>query len=247
MRRHHHRRASRSQLLNPPSKLHTLCGIETTRGLIEDQHLRIMEDRAREPDALPVALRQVSNPAVDHFVEAYSLADALHRLTRFLHALESSRIAQHLPHRHVLIERDPLGQIPQLRLGAQRRGRHGVSIDEHLTFGRRQRAAQHTHRGRFARAVDAQQTHDHPSIDGQVQTVDRHPVAIQLPQTANFNHVSPARVKALMSRPPVPTATGPRCSQSRRRRRQAPRSRLRSRAQPSSSQSGADRPSRPKR
>ena len=67
------------------TRLDDLLRIESGGRLVEDEHLGIVQNRLREPDALPVALRELSAVAVRHVVDtrpAHRLFDAALPLAR---------------------------------------------------------------------------------------------------------------------------------------------------------------------
>ena len=52
------------------ANLHTLVRIEPLGQLIEDQHVRFVQDRSRQTDALPIALRTLPDGAIEDLTQA---------------------------------------------------------------------------------------------------------------------------------------------------------------------------------
>ena len=48
------------ELLDELARLDDLLRVEAGRRLVEDQHVRVVDERLRQADALPVALRQLA-------------------------------------------------------------------------------------------------------------------------------------------------------------------------------------------
>ena len=72
------------ELLDQLARFDDLLRVEAGRRLVEDEHVGVVDERLREADALPVALRQLAAQAVRHVVDAR----ALHHL---LDALRAAR------------------------------------------------------------------------------------------------------------------------------------------------------------
>ena len=92
------------QLAQPLAKLCANARVEGAEGLVEEQHLRLGRERAREPHPLPLPsgeLRGVAMPEVLELDEVQKLVDPLGDLgLRPLAHLEAERDV--VPHRHVL-------------------------------------------------------------------------------------------------------------------------------------------------
>ena len=85
---------SPARLLDQLARLDDLLRIEAGGRLVEDQHVGVVNERLRQADALPVALRQLAAVAVRHVGDARALHDA--SSTRCLplarrHALDAAR------------------------------------------------------------------------------------------------------------------------------------------------------------
>src|SRR5206468_4841218 len=61
-----HDRPLRAERLDEAPDLDDLARVEADRGLVEDEHGRIVDERLRETDALAEALRAMSEEAIAH-------------------------------------------------------------------------------------------------------------------------------------------------------------------------------------
>ena len=90
--------------------LHLLAQLQVERAerLVEEQHLRLVDDRARERDALALAARELHRLAVAVAVEAHHRAaprSTWRRALGALHALHLQAVADVLGDGHVREER----------------------------------------------------------------------------------------------------------------------------------------------
>ena len=67
-----------AEALDELARLDDLLRVEAGRRLVEDQHVRVVEDRLREADALAVALRELADQLVPHVADA-ALLDRVRR------------------------------------------------------------------------------------------------------------------------------------------------------------------------
>ena len=165
-------------------------GIETGGRLVEDQDVRIVDDRLRQADALPVAFRQLRAQSVRHVGDS----DARHHLPDSLappggrHALDPRHEIQILFDRHVGIERRGFRQVAGPALGFDRLLEHVEPGDHGLAIGRRHVAGQNPHRRRLAGAVRAQEAEDFAALDAKADVVDGGDPAVLLGEVLDLNH-----------------------------------------------------------
>ena len=77
-------RTARNQPLERFLDLPLGLGVDAARRLVEDENPRIVQDRARDRDALALTARQCVPPLADHGVVALTeLADEVVRVRRF--------------------------------------------------------------------------------------------------------------------------------------------------------------------
>ena len=102
--RDHERRASRPQRPERLPDLAFALGVETRRRLVEDQHLRVGEDRTRDRHALPLPAREFHTALADDRVVA--VGEPHDELL----AVRDPRRVAHFGHRRARLgERDVLG------------------------------------------------------------------------------------------------------------------------------------------
>ena len=113
-----------------------LIRIEAVGRLVEDQHLGVVQDRLREPDAPPVALRQRVDGLLEHAIEMQELRTTSSSRLRRAARRDAARFGDELeerPRRHLGIARRTFGQIADAAL----RRTAAVSMSEpHTARGR---------------------------------------------------------------------------------------------------------------
>ena len=99
-----------------------LVGVEPVGRLVEDQHLRIVQQRLRDPNAAPVALRQGLDRLVQNFGDVDHLDHPADAQLGFASgkAADSGDKVEELGGRHVGIGRRALGQVADAALGRDR-------------------------------------------------------------------------------------------------------------------------------
>ena len=139
-----------------------LRGIETDRGLVENEHGRIVHDRLGEADALAVALRQRADHATPHVRETAALESAIHLLAQAAarHILQLRHEREVALDVHLGIQGWRLGQVSNGPPCRERIGEHVVAVDHGRAVRRRNEARQHAHRRGLARAVRPEEPHD---------------------------------------------------------------------------------------
>ncbi len=69
---------SPASVLDELARLDDLLGIEARGGLVEDQHIGVVDDRLGQADALPVALGELAQQLVAHVADGAALQDLIH-------------------------------------------------------------------------------------------------------------------------------------------------------------------------
>ncbi len=139
-----------------------LTRVETHGRLIEDQHLRAVEDCRREANTLAVAFRQ----GLDHLAADVGEQAPLDRRVdcracgRTRHSGELGAPREVLLHPHFGVERDVLGEVPEIAFGRDRLAGDVLAAHQHPTGGRRQKAGEHADGGGLARPVWPQHPDD---------------------------------------------------------------------------------------
>ena len=139
-----------------------LLGIEARCRLVENQHVGVVNDRLRQPDALAIAFGEFAQklvPDIRHKAAFADVVDALLQLSAG-QALELAHEAQIFGSLHLGIERRRLGQISDALLDLE-------GLFENIEAGDRSRArrwgkkaGEHAHGRRLSRAVGAEKSND---------------------------------------------------------------------------------------
>jgi hypothetical protein len=136
--------------------------IEAVRGLVEDEHLGVVDERLREPDPLAVALRQMAEHAVGDAPEGAGLDHAVERLVerRAPDAAQLRREAEVGHHAHLVVERRILGEMADAAAHLGRLLEDVVAGDLHGALGGGEVPGDHPHRRRLPGPVGAEEPED---------------------------------------------------------------------------------------
>ena len=104
------------------ARLDDLLRIEPGGRLVEDQDLGVVDERLRQPDALPVALRQLRAVPIGHVGDVRALHHARHPRLALAgrDALDAGDEVEVLADRHVGVERRRFRQVAGAALGLDR-------------------------------------------------------------------------------------------------------------------------------
>src|SRR5947209_14078665 len=189
MRREDHGVQARERL-DERADLGDLFRVEADGGIVEDQDLGIAEDRLRESDPLPVALRQPADePVLDVGDEAalHDLRDPAPTLGA-PHALDLGDEVQVRRDAEVPVERDALREVADPPADLQRLAEHVVSRDLRRPARGGHEAGEDAHRRRLPRPVRAEEAHDLARRDAERHVPDRGDRAIMLREALYFDH-----------------------------------------------------------
>ena len=158
------------------SDLHLLAQLQVERAerLVEQQHMRLVDQRARQRHPLALAARQLRRAALADARQSHQgqqLVGAPRALGRG-HLAHHQRIGDVVAHAHVREQRVVLEHgVHRPRVG--RAARHVFAADQDAPRGRQREAADHAQAGRLARARGPEQREELAGRDRQVDTVDR--------------------------------------------------------------------------
>jgi hypothetical protein len=171
-------------------RLDDLLGVETGRGLVENQHVGVVYERLGEADALPVASRQLRALPVGHVGDARAIHHALDALAPFArrHALDLRHERQVFSNRHVGVQWRRLRQIAGATFGFDRLVEDVEAGHDGLAFGGRHVARQDAHGRRLSGAVRPQEAEDLAALDAEADVFYCRHGAVPLGQMLNFNH-----------------------------------------------------------
>ena len=110
------------ELLDQLTRLDDLLRIEAGGRLVEDQDVRVVDERLRQADALPVAFRELRAQPIRHVGHAGPLHHGLHPLRSIggRDAFDFGHKGQVFENAHVGVERRRLGQVAGAALGLDR-------------------------------------------------------------------------------------------------------------------------------
>src|SRR5690606_18434859 len=144
------------------SEVSDLLGVEADGGLVEDEDLRLAEERIGEPDSLAIAAREGADDAAAN-VRDVGCLEARVDLALALRArdpLETRPIAQVLDHAHVGIEGHALREIADLAPHGERVLADVVPRDAHDAAVAGKESNEDAERRRFAGAVRSEEADD---------------------------------------------------------------------------------------
>src|SRR6185295_724623 len=178
------------ELLDQLAGLDDLFRVEAGRRLVEDEDVRVVDERLREPHALPVAFRQLAAQAIRHVVDARPLHHRLYALAPLTarHAFDSGDELEILEDAHVGVERRRLGQVPRPAFGLDRLVEDVEAGDNGFALGRRHVAGQYPHRRRLAGAVRAEEAEDLAPLDAEADVLDGGYAAITFREVLDLDH-----------------------------------------------------------
>ena len=172
-----------------PDLLH-LPGVQAHGGLVQHQHRGIAAQGLGHAHALAVPFRQISHPALRHFLQAAGIHDLPDVLLYGLpaHFLELAYKGQVCRHGHFIIQGRPLRQITDAALALPRLLKHIHAVHPHAAAGGREIAGEHVQRGGLSRAVLPQQAHNLPFRGKKAQPAHRLRGAVAFGYIAQLNH-----------------------------------------------------------
>ena len=153
--------------------------IDARGGLVEDQHVRSVDHRDRERQALADAEREPLGERVGDLAESEArdhLVDA--RRDAIGGQVEDVRVQlEVLAHRQLAVEREALRHEADPLAGLDVARVDRTAEEQRLAVAARQQAGQHLHRGGLAAAVRAQEAEDLAALDAEADVVDGGEVA----------------------------------------------------------------------
>ena len=149
-----------AQLANQRADLTNLIRIQANRGLVEDDHVRLVDDGLSDADALLVTLRQRADQPVADVLDAAAPPRARERFGRFAprDTMQPCSKAQILVDRQLFVERRHFRQVANARFRGRGAIQHVDIADADTAGARREIAGQHLHGGGLSRPIWAEQT-----------------------------------------------------------------------------------------
>ena len=156
--------------------------VQVGERLVEQQHLRLLDQRAGDRDALLLSAGELARLAPEVFLDLNELGRALHLLADLLAGIALPRrgipdVRQRegdiVRHGHVRIQRVILEDEPDVAL-LRHGGRHILLAEPDFALGDVLKARKHVERGRFAAATRPEQARQLAILKRQVEAVDGH-------------------------------------------------------------------------
>ena len=180
------------EALDELAHVDALQRVEAARRLVEDQDLRVRQERHREAGALAQTAREVADEVARAVLEADALqhrGDAQPRLLAG-HAVECGLQREHLLDAVLAVQRHGLGQVADPTPDLHRLAQDVEARDARRAGRGGQVARQHAHGGRLARAIRPEEPDDLPSLDAEADVVDRTQGAEAAGEVLDFDHGS---------------------------------------------------------
>ena len=183
-----------AQIVDQAADLDDLRRVQAHRGFVQNDDLRLPQQRGGDAHPLAVTLGQVADEPVLHGLQPGAAHGSLRHGCAVLfvfHAFQLRHKQQVFPHCHFRIQRGLLRKIPDGPFGLQRFLRNVMPRHFHGACRGGQVPGQDIHGGGFARAVGAEQAVDTAVLHGKADVVHRCVGAVSLCQMLHFDQ-SPA-------------------------------------------------------
>ena len=178
------------QLFDELPRFDNLLGVEACGRLVENQHVRVVNDRLREPDPLAVAFGEFRAQPVRHVVDSSALHYRLNPLPTFRgrHPFDLRHKGEVFDHAHVGIKRRRFRQIPGPAFGLDWLIENVEAGDNRLALGWRDKAGEDAHRRRLAGAVGPQEAEDFAALHAEADVLDGRHAPVALREVLNLYH-----------------------------------------------------------
>jgi hypothetical protein len=181
-----------AEALDESTRFVLLLHVQAGGRLVEDQHIRVVQQRLGKAYALPVPFRELRAMAVAHVGDLSLLHHRLKPRGALGpgHALDPRAKGKVVEHGHVRVERRRFRKVTRSSLGFDRLLENVVTSHESLALGRRHVTREHAHRGGFARAVRSQEPENLSPLSFEAHVVDCRHRTVPLREVLNFDHLS---------------------------------------------------------
>ncbi len=188
-------RAQDDRVITPQTRdqlpcLDDLFGIQPCGRLIQNQHVRVVDERLRQADALPVTFRQPGTQPIPHVVDSRAFHDRLHPLATLgrRDPLDFGDEPEIFAHRHVGIERRCFREIAGAALCLEGLFGYIESGDDGPALGCRHVPGEDPHRGRLAGAVRTEKAENLAAFDAEAHVLHGRHGAVAFREILNLNH-----------------------------------------------------------
>ena len=179
-----------AQLADGLADLVNLVGVQAGGRLVEDQHVRLVQQHLGHAHPLAITARQLADGLADDAAQGAKFNHRLDPLAlpRGRQAAGVGKELEQAAGRHVGIQRAVFRQVAEFRRAGQAVGGHVVSGDPCHTGGGGKIARQKLHRGALAGAVGAQKGHHFALADRKANVLNGGKTAVIFAQPLGFDH-----------------------------------------------------------
>ena len=163
------------------AKPDTLLGVQARRGLVQNQELRVSQQRLGNSDALALAAGEALELFLGFVLQAHQPEQLVRLLLglKFRESLQAGDIEQKLFGSEVGIDPEVLGQVAQLLPKFHAQGGNIPAIQQHPSGAGLQQVGHNPHQRRFSCAVGPQQAVD-AVLQGQIDLFQGHGISVEL-------------------------------------------------------------------
>ena len=153
-----------------------LIWIESVRGFVQDEHIRIVNDRLGKTGAMTKTFRKGIHALIQDRLQKAHLHDPRHRLLAGVSTQPAQFRAetQKTSHRHIAIHRRVFRQVTNHPLRRDGIGCHVKTADGYFAIRRRNEPGDHSHAGGFPRAIRSEEPEHLSPLNVKGKVVDRY-------------------------------------------------------------------------
>ena len=168
-----------------------LVGIETNRGLVEDQDLWVVDDGLGKAHPLAHAFRQAADQAARPLGHAHQLQHLIHAFAPVPDAVNLGHEVEITTHRHIAVEGDCFRQVADVLPHFERLLDHVEPGERSAATGRRHIARQDAHGRRFPGAIRAEESQDFAGLGAEVDQISATETPVPFGQDPTLRSSSP--------------------------------------------------------
>ena len=177
------------QFTNQVAHFKNLRRVQTDGRLIQDEHVRFVNERLRQAYPLAHTLRKTANEAFCALFQIHLLENVIHAIFGIGQMSQIGHEFEVLENCHVGIQRHRFGHIAYPAAYFQRLLDHIETGYFHLACGRRHIAAQNAHGSGLPCAIGTQEAKDLAFFRSEAQIIDRPTWAVIFDQSFYTDHI----------------------------------------------------------
>ena len=153
--------------------LDSLIRVQPLRGFVEDQDVRLGEDRLGQTHTLAVSLREVGDGPIVNLCDSRLLDGGVNPVPglRGIDSAQPGHEGQELPDQHIVVQGIRFGKVSDAAACLRRVLVHGAAIDFDRSGVRLQGPRDQAHGGGLPGPVGTEEADDLPPIDGERDAV----------------------------------------------------------------------------